>query len=117
MAGRGRGVLLNDLLQGKKITSQSATAPSYPAGELERLENADEKHNTANVAGKRPINNPTSSWGRGLMKPIQFMKKSPANEQKTSALVSAEEYLKATVLKSGNHNNCIGIDNAVDTDV
>ena len=105
MAGKGRGNLLNDLVKGNVLGNQSAVAPLHLEEEVELPETVGlaEKLPTAGLFSKRPISNsPVSSLGRGLMKPIQFMKKPQEIDNKTPALLSAEEYLKATVFRSGS---------------
>jgi len=105
MAGKGRGVLLNDLVKEGKISNQTSSASSNQTEQVEEAENVtlNQKHSTVALFGKGLATNPSPSLGRGLMKPMQFMNASPSNKQKTQALISAEEYLKATVFRSVNN--------------
>ena len=104
MAGRGRGVVLNELLKESSTASHSLGASSQQQGEIKTGDNINEEQPPARlgVFAKRPVNNPLPSGGRGLMTPNQFMNSRPLNFQKTSALISAEEYLQATVYKPGS---------------
>ena len=106
MAGKGRGVLLNDLVKEGKISNQTSSASSNQTEQVEEAENVtlNQKHSTVALFGKGLATNPSPSLGRGLMKPMQFMNASPSNKQKTQALISAEEYLKATVFRSGSYS-------------
>ena len=105
MAGKGRGVLLNDLVKEGKIVNQIFSASLNQAEQGEEAENVtlSQKQPTVTLFGKGLATNPSPSVGRGLMKPMQFMKTSPSSKEKTPALICAEEYLKATVFKSGNY--------------
>lgn len=96
MAGRGRGILLNELLKDGEVKSMR------PPKKEEEVDTALKQ--SAALGGifvQRPTKNPLPSVGRGLMTPNQFTKHSSNNDTKTSALLSTEGNLNSMAVKSG----------------